>query len=166
METLYIIFNCFYTHSKTSPQLLQLFRRMLQCCLTVMLQKCFVGFDTKPDFPSAWRWGDNNWIFISGWRVSSKRLDICSFWFSCVMLQRHAVGTCVFCLNICGWHRAVVARWGWAFVDRGNSWRFSASDHTWLSLVFQLHLSCMLNLCNPLGSFLLQPLQNTTRGRH
>ena len=40
---------------KTSLQLLQLFRRMLQRCFTVKLKKCFGDYVTSPDFPSAWR---------------------------------------------------------------------------------------------------------------
>ena len=31
------------THFKTSPHLLQLFRKILQCCFAVKLQKCFVS---------------------------------------------------------------------------------------------------------------------------
>ena len=50
--------SCF----KTSPQLLQLFRRMLQCCFAVKLQKCFMDYATSLDFPSSRGWVDNDWI--------------------------------------------------------------------------------------------------------
>ena len=43
------LFLCF----KSSLQLLQLFSRMLQLCFTVKLQKCFVDYDTSPDFISS-----------------------------------------------------------------------------------------------------------------
>ena len=46
-------------------QMLQLFSRTLQLCFTVKLQKCSVDVKTSPDFPSAWRWGDDN----SGWTI-------------------------------------------------------------------------------------------------
>ena len=36
-------------HFKTSPRLLQLFRRMLRRCFAVTLQKCFVDYETLFD---------------------------------------------------------------------------------------------------------------------
>lgn len=39
----------------------------LQHCFAVKLQNCFMVYQTPPTFPSAWRWVDNNWIFIFGW---------------------------------------------------------------------------------------------------
>lgn len=45
----------FCKHFETSPQLLQLFRRMLQCCFAVKFKKCFEDNKTSPDLPSAWR---------------------------------------------------------------------------------------------------------------
>ena len=62
--------------SKTSSHLLQLFRSMLKCWLAVKLQKCFVDRKTTPDFPSAWGWVDNDWIFI--------------FWQTCPLKQQRA----------------------------------------------------------------------------
>lgn len=44
----------------TSPRLLQLFGGMLQ--------QCFAGYETSPDFPSSW-WVDNDCVFIVGWTV-------------------------------------------------------------------------------------------------
>ena len=58
---LLIFFNCFLCF-ETSPQLLKLLRRMLQCCFAVKLQKCFMDYATSPDFPSSWGWVDNDWI--------------------------------------------------------------------------------------------------------
>ena len=52
-------FLCF----KTSPNLVQLFRRILPHCFAEKLKKYFVDYKTSPDFPSAWRWADNDWIF-------------------------------------------------------------------------------------------------------
>lgn len=56
-------FGCF------CPQLLQLFRRMLQLCFDVTLLKCLVDYETSPGFPSAWRWWDNDRLFIFEWTV-------------------------------------------------------------------------------------------------
>ena len=44
MEPLYVFFIFFLLYSKTSPTLLQLFRRMLQHCFTEKPQKCFVDY--------------------------------------------------------------------------------------------------------------------------
>ena len=35
------------------PHLLQLFRRMLQCCFVAKLWKCFANYKTSPDLSSA-----------------------------------------------------------------------------------------------------------------
>ena len=51
-------FLCF----KTSRQLRLLFRKILQRCLAVKLQKCFMDYETT-SFPSTWWWVDNGWIF-------------------------------------------------------------------------------------------------------
>ena len=52
-----------FFHFKTSPQLLQLFRRMLQSCFATKLQKCSVDHVSLSNFSSAYR-GD--WISIIG----------------------------------------------------------------------------------------------------
>ena len=44
MEPLYVFFIFFLLYSKTSPTLLQSFRRMLQHCFTEKPQKCFVDY--------------------------------------------------------------------------------------------------------------------------
>ena len=62
--------------------------RMLQLCLTVKLQKCFVDYDTSPDFPSESRNNNIDWNHI--------------FWVNCffnisVMMfseRSHSVWTC------------------------------------------------------------------------
>ena len=54
------VFECF----KTSPHLLQLFRRMLQRCEAPDM---FCGYETPLSFPSASGWVDNDWILIFGW---------------------------------------------------------------------------------------------------
>ena len=46
-----VFFLCF----KTSPNLVQLFRRILPHCFAEKLKKYFVDYKTSPDFPSAWR---------------------------------------------------------------------------------------------------------------
>ena len=51
---------------KTSPHLLQLFWRMLQCCFAVKLQKCYVDDQTPPLHQHEGEI-DNDWILISGW---------------------------------------------------------------------------------------------------
>ena len=43
---------CFHFFPFLSLQLLQLFRRNLQCCFAVKLQKCFVDSKTSTNFPS------------------------------------------------------------------------------------------------------------------
>ena len=35
---------------------------MLHHCFAASLHKCFVGYETSPDFPSAWGWVDNELI--------------------------------------------------------------------------------------------------------
>ena len=42
-------------HAVPSHRLLQLFKRMLQHCFDVTLQKCFADGETSPNFPSAWQ---------------------------------------------------------------------------------------------------------------
>ena len=44
-----LFFFFFFLHFKTSPRLLQLFRRMLRRCFAVTLQKCFVDYETLFD---------------------------------------------------------------------------------------------------------------------
>ena len=53
-------FKCF----KTGPPLPQVLRRMLRRCFAVKLQKCFVGYETSPDFPPAWNGVDKDRIFL------------------------------------------------------------------------------------------------------
>ena len=50
-----MIFHLFFEASQ-----LQLFRRMLQCCFAVKLERCLVDDKTLHDFPSAWLCGDND----------------------------------------------------------------------------------------------------------
>lgn len=63
------VFLCSFLRFKTSPFLLQLFRRMLQRCFAVKLLKCFADEEPSPSFPSLWGWIVNDRIF--GWTVSS-----------------------------------------------------------------------------------------------
>lgn len=39
---------------QTSPQLLQLLRRIMQFCFAMKLRKYFMDEETSPDFPSTW----------------------------------------------------------------------------------------------------------------
>lgn len=43
--------------------LLQLFKRILQRCCAETIQTSFVDYITSPDFLSAWRCEENDWIF-------------------------------------------------------------------------------------------------------
>ena len=69
----WFILFIFSLHFKTSPPRLQPFRRELQLFFAFKLQKCFVDYETSPEFPSAWAWAwgwvDNidDWILISVW---------------------------------------------------------------------------------------------------
>ena len=54
---------CHFSPLKKGLQLLQLFRRMLQRCCAVKLQKYFVNCKTCFDFPSAWGWEHNDFSF-------------------------------------------------------------------------------------------------------
>ena len=47
MEPFAVFFICLRFNS---PKILQLFRRMLQRCFAVKLQKCFVSYETSPHF--------------------------------------------------------------------------------------------------------------------
>ena len=61
---------------KTSLRLLQLFRRTLQHCFAVKLQKCFVDDKTSPDFPLAWGQVDSDSIYFLGRTVPLKRSTV------------------------------------------------------------------------------------------
>ena len=63
--------NVCVLYSQPSPQLLQLFQRMLQHCFAVRLQKSFTAHKTLSDFSSAWRWVDSDWSFFYFWVNSS-----------------------------------------------------------------------------------------------
>lgn len=45
---------------------LHLLRGLLHRCLTVTLQKCFLTYQTSPNFPLAWGWVDTVWTFTLG----------------------------------------------------------------------------------------------------
>lgn len=57
----FFFFVLFFLHITTNLYLPQLFRKMLQCCFVLRLQKCFVD---DPDFLSAWVLVDDNLISI------------------------------------------------------------------------------------------------------
>ena len=52
LDEMYGAILCIFS-SCFPPHLLQLFRRMLQCCFDVKLQKCVVDYKTSPDVPVA-----------------------------------------------------------------------------------------------------------------
>ena len=61
----------FFLHFKTSPHLLQLFRKMLRGCFS--LWSCRIvanhGNSFSPGSSSAWGWIDDDRAFICGWTV-------------------------------------------------------------------------------------------------
>ena len=56
-------FSCFLRFHHISLHLRRLFRRTLQHRFAVKLQKCFVGYETSPNFPSAWGRVETDWLF-------------------------------------------------------------------------------------------------------
>ena len=65
---LFFFFSFFFFlyNFKTCPHVLQLFRKMQQCCLVVWLQKCVCRLqEPSPNFLSAWGSADNDWFFFS-----------------------------------------------------------------------------------------------------
>ena len=48
---------------------------LLQHCFAVKLQKCSVDYESSPDLPSTWGWGDNDWSSIT-WGDFSFKCDI------------------------------------------------------------------------------------------
>ena len=55
MSCVFFFSNVFVLYFKRSPNLLQLFRKMLKLCFVVKLQKCFLELETPSDFRWAWR---------------------------------------------------------------------------------------------------------------
>ena len=51
---------------QANSQISGLLETALQRCFTVTLQKCFVDYETPPNFPSAWGCVDNDLIFSFG----------------------------------------------------------------------------------------------------
>ena len=76
--------ECLSTCS-SSPRWFSLFLSLFAGSLwfAVKLQKCFVDYETSPDCPSTWRWGDNN---VSFKNISPKLLQSCCLWDSSVRL--------------------------------------------------------------------------------
>ena len=69
-------FFCFFLISETSPHLLQLCLRMLQLCFAAKLLKCFVDYETSPDFPLAWGWVAEDRICGFGWTSPLRRWSV------------------------------------------------------------------------------------------
>lgn len=59
-QVIYYYFH--YFCSNTDPHLLQIFRRMLQCCFAGKFQKCFVANKISSDFPVAPEWVYTNQV--------------------------------------------------------------------------------------------------------
>lgn len=77
---------------KTSPHLLQVFRKMLQYSSAVKLQKYLVNEESSPTFHRHWRWS-RYWLNLHFWVNSSLRLShfsVCfepyfSAWRNCML---------------------------------------------------------------------------------
>lgn len=48
----------------------------------VQLRRCFVVYETSPDFQSAWAGGDDDWIFISRWTYPLMQDRVAQGWIS------------------------------------------------------------------------------------
>ena len=57
--------------TESCPHLLLLFKKKERCNLWLWRSRnVFWGCETSPDFPSAWEWGDNDWISIFCFNLS------------------------------------------------------------------------------------------------
>ena len=67
----------FLTFFKQIPIYFSCLGKCYKCCFAAKLQKCFVNYQTSPDFPSAQGWKDNGWICVFGWTVTLSVFSSC-----------------------------------------------------------------------------------------
>lgn len=80
-------FLCFLVFFPIFKQvLLQLFRRMLEHCYVVKLQKCFSVYKTSPNFQSTRGWVDNDKLYFIFWMNFFLTILSENFVFTCFYL--------------------------------------------------------------------------------